>query len=455
MLLEAIESWHALLSDEMAQESQAQLEAQLRRRGLFFGDRPLCTVLRPRFLTADQYRILQDDCAATLSAFRTAHAAALADPRVLDQFGLEPWERELLSAPAGIREPSPVSRLDAFFVDEGRSVRFTEYNAETPAGSAYNDVLAEVFYALPIMREFQWTWDVRPIPARHHVLHALLGAYRQWALASGADTKRLPRIAIVDWREVPTWSEFLLFQDYFTRQGLECVIADPRSLSFENGRLLTEDGQPIDLVYKRVLLNELYARDGLDGAVLSAVRAGAVCMVNPPACKILHKKSSLAVLSDERNAHLFSRAQQVAIAEHIPWTRVVENRRTTAGGRTVDLLAHISAQRTDLVLKPHDDYGGAGIVLGWEVDQATWDASIRAALDTPYIVQQRIPLPKEPYPTLVDGKVVLLDRMVDTAPYVAHGAHVDGCLTRLSTASLLNVTHGGGSQTPTFLVERR
>jgi len=44
---------------------------------------------------------------------------------------------------------------------------------------------------------------------------------------------------------------------------------------------------------------------------------------------------------------------------------------------------------------------------------------------------------------------------VDTAPYVARGAFVDGVLTRLGTASLLNVTAGGGSQVPTFVVEAR
>ena len=54
-----------------------------------------------------------------------------------------------------------------------------------------------------------------------------------------------------------------------------------------------------------------------------------------------------------------------------------------------------------------------------------------------------------------DGKVSFIDRMVDTAPYIAYGDHVDGCLTRLATASLLNVTAGGGSQTPTFIAERR
>jgi hypothetical protein len=37
---------------------------------------------------------------------------------------------------------------------------------------------------------------------------------------------------------------------------------------------------------------------------------------------------------------------------------------------------------------------------------------------------------------------------------VAQG-HLDGCLSRLGTDPLLNVTAGGGSQTPSFVVERR
>jgi hypothetical protein len=45
--------------------------------------------------------------------------------------------------------------------------------------------------------------------------------------------------------------------------------------------------------------------------------------------------------------------------------------------------------------------------------------------------------------------------MLDTAPFVSHSAYADGCLTRLSTAALLNVTAGGGSTVPTLLVERR
>jgi uncharacterized circularly permuted ATP-grasp superfamily protein len=161
------------------------------------------------------------------------------------------------------------------------------------------------------------------------------------------------------------------------------------------------------------------------------------------------------VLHDERNAALFDADESQAIAASIPWTRVVEERRTIHEGEEVDLLPFIEEHRDQLVLKPNDEYGGKGIVLGWEADSDTWQRTIKTALAEPYIVQQRIALPTEPYPSVVDGRVVFPDRMVDTAPYVAYGDHVDGCLTRLATAALLNVTAGGGSQTPTFIAERR
>src|SRR2546430_1489118 len=154
MLREAIDEYHELLGVELAAESQSNLDEQLRRRGLFFGDRALCTVLRPRFLSAAQYRYLQRRAALVLRAFASAYRAAVENEQVLAQFKLASWECSLIRHDPGFRDPSPVSRLDAFFVGESGGLRFTEYNAETPAGGAYNDVLTETFYGLPIMREF-------------------------------------------------------------------------------------------------------------------------------------------------------------------------------------------------------------------------------------------------------------------------------------------------------------
>jgi hypothetical protein len=445
----AIDVYHELLQGGLAEDSQKHMDEQLRLKGLYFGERPLCSVLRPRFLTLAQYRFLQQRVGILLSAFDKSYQAAMANDDFRGQFRLTDWEEELIHDDPGFRDASPVSRLDAFFVGERGGLRFTEYNAETPAGAAYGDLLSEVFLALPVMREFLRTHTVQPLPARHNVLHALISAYIQFS-----GRRELPRIAILDWREVPTYSEFLVTVDYFRSQGIDCVIVDPREVEYTGGKLIA-DGKPVDLIYKRVLISELVERGGMNHPVVRAVRDRAVCMVNPFRCKILHKKASLAVLSDERNAHLFDGPELEAIQLHIPWTRLVEERRTHHGEQEIDLVEYVSANREHLVLKPNDEYGGTGILLGWEVSDDEWQQGLKTALSEPYIVQERISIPSEPYPSMEGGEVRIVDRILDTAPFVFNGAYMDGCMTRLSTESLVNVTAGGGSSLATFLVEQR
>jgi len=287
------------------------------------------------------------------------------------------------------------------------------------------------------------------LPARHSVLHTLIDAYQQWG-----NSHKAPRIAILDWREVPSFSEFVLFAEYFKSQGLECIITDPREVEYTNGRLVAGDFH-ITLIYKRVLISELIERGGMNHPVVRAVRDGAVCMVNPFRCKILHKKASLAVLSDERNAKLFNAAEREAIAAHIPWTCRVENRQAQYHGQTIDLIPFILKHRENLVLKPNDEYGGRGVVLGWQSDTSSWEQTILTALNEPYIVQERVAIPTEPYPMMIDGQVQFIEQMLDTNPLVFYGDYVDGCLSRLSSEALLNVSAGTGSAAATYIVEKR
>src|SRR4029450_13481575 len=125
------------------------------------------------------HRALQAGVVRVPRAFARAHEAAMADPELGRQFGLEPWEEQLIGWDPGFTEPSPTSRLDPFFLD-GEGLRFTEYNAETPAGAGYNDALSTTFYGLPVMRRFLRRYDVRPLPARHGGLRVRVGACREW-----------------------------------------------------------------------------------------------------------------------------------------------------------------------------------------------------------------------------------------------------------------------------------
>ena len=114
-LTEAIITYHDLLTDTMADDTQEQLDAQLRSRGLFFGDRPLCTVLRPRFLTPEQYTYMRSGIRPLLTAFEKISHAAVADREFRAQFGLFDWEESLIHVDPGYRVHAPLSRLDSFF----------------------------------------------------------------------------------------------------------------------------------------------------------------------------------------------------------------------------------------------------------------------------------------------------------------------------------------------------
>ncbi len=445
------DAWHALLRPDV-ERSEAfceELAARMRAARLTFGERIHCPFLRPFFLSEqDEQRVRQ--VAETIAALgERIVTTALASPPLLAQFALSPEEERLARIEPGYATSSTASRLDAFLLPD--SIQFAEYNAESPAGLGYAETLGEIFGALPVMSRFQERFRTRLYPSMAMLLDALLASYRDWG-----GTAAPPLIAIVDWREVPTWSEFEIIRERFEKLGVPAIVCDPRDLAFD-GRALTAVGRKIDLVYRRVLINDIIARSAECEALVRAYEARAVCVANTLRCKIPHKKAAFAVLTDERNAGLFTTAERDLIRSHVPWTRLVADRWTTRDGAPIDLLEYVRARRANFVLKPNDEYGGAGVTLGWETDAGQWDAALESALaecDRAWIVQERIAVRREVFPYVQPGAgVVMREMLVDSAPYLFRG-RLAGFLTRLSSTGLANVTSGGG-QVPAFVVSTR
>jgi len=160
------------------------------------------------------------------------------------------------------------------------------------------------------------------------------------------------------------------------------------------------------------------------------------------------------VLTDEQNSALFSASERELIKQHIPWTRLLADTKTTRDGESFGLLEYVRRRRENFVLKPNDEYGGTGVQLGWEYDERQWDAALQRALadgTSAWVVQERIAIRREVFPMQTESGVQMRDMLVDFAPYIFRGK-MAGCLTRLSSTGLANVTSGGG-QVPSFVVE--
>lgn len=443
---EAISAYHGLLEADadLVESSAAVLREGQPRASLMFGGTPLCSVLRPQFLAPSTYARIQQVCGVLSTAmFRLAERMP-SDPDLLEPLHLEPAELDLISVDPGFREVSPTTRLDTFMA--GEEWHFVEYNAETPAAVAYEDILSQLFEELPAMKAFGRMFRVTALPARHCVRDALLGAYRQWGGRGD------PTIAIVDWKGLPTATEHELFARYFGECGLRSVIAEPAELEYD-GERLRANGVTVDIVYRRVLTAELLEKPEVARPLMHAYKAHHVCVVNSFRSKLLHKKMIFALMSDDRHAHHFTAAERAVIDAHIPWTREVKDGRSTYEGRQIDLVQFTLDNRERLVLKPNDEYGGKGVVIGWETDSARWEAAVVEALGSPFVVQERVPVEREVFPVMKDGGSEWQELSADLDPFL-FGTQVTGVLTRLSAAALLNVTAGTGSLAPTFLVER-
>jgi len=450
-ITDIIAYYHDLCTPTMAADTWSDLEQGMRARRLYFGERPLTTVLRPHLLTQAQWKYVVGECELLISAFNKVYNAMMADATLRRQVALTPEEEYLITLETGYETPVPTARLDSFFSHDG-TLQFVEYNAESPAAMAYEDVLSEVFLQTPLIKKFQARYPLTPLWARQHAVDAILEIYYAWRGNRGA----LPTIAIVDWHGVPTANEFILFQEYFAQQGIRAVIVSPDELEYRNGVMLAHGaggGLAVDFIYKRVLSTELLERYGLDHPIIHALADGKICMMNPFRCKLLHKKASFAVVGDERNQHFFTRAERAALDAHIPWTRMIEERKTLFHGQEVDLLPFALENKDRLVIKPNDEYGGKGVVIGWETDSVAWEKALQSGLPENAVVQERVQIAYEDFPALAsDGQVQISQRLVDCDPFVFHGRMIGGCLTRLSTVTLLNVTAGGGSTVPTFVV---
>lgn len=451
MLKKAVEYYHELLSDKaLAWSSVSALDEQLESSKLIFGGRRLSPYLRPHFVMESDWATITTTCETVFGALQKVKDAAVLDDSILDELGITEVERDLIKIDPGYSHVSPTSRLDSFLTDDTYS--FVELNGESPAGIAFSDSASEIFRQLPVVEKFAERYSIRTLEGRSKLLDVLLSCYNEF---SGGSPDHKPVIAIVDLEDLPTIKEFELFKEYFESNGYTSIICSPAELDFD-GEKLSCNGTTIDVVYKRLLVNEYLPIMDEQPALLNAYRAGKVCMVNSFRGKLVHKKAIFAVITNEKYSHLFNDAELSAIDKHVPWTRVFRDESTVNHGNSIDLVDWTRANSSKLVLKPNDDYGGHGIYIGWNSTASEWDDAIQLALkDGDYLIQERVKTAKEFFPMITDdaGNWEMTEQLVDLDPLLFLGK-VGSAFTRLSTTELANVSSGGG-MVPTFIIDEK
>lgn len=412
-----------------AELAEAQFEL-----GIVDDGRAFCPFLRPHFFARPFYEKIARAAASVTEALERMTFTALKNEKILNELDLTETEKRLARIEPRYNGVSNSSRLDSFI--HGEDFKFLECNGESPAGITDQMQIEKVLEKIPAVKKFlaenkHW----RPKP-HEKLLQGLVAAYRDFG---GTNAK--PNIAIVDWRGVSTETEFESLRQFFESEGHKTLIADPHDLEYDGRDLRVGDFQ-IDIFYKRVIIYEFLEKLGEAHPLICAYKGGNVCMANSFRSKIPHKKASFAILSDEKYEGIFTAEQLETIRQHIPWTRRVREGKTTYQKKTVDLLEFLRRERERFLIKPNDDYGGKGVILGWEVSQTIWEQELNESLQNSFVAQERAPVEKINFPTYSD-RITTENLLIDFDPFLFSGK-VEGGLVRLSSSSIVNVAQGGG-----------
>lgn len=297
-------------------------------------------------------------------------------------------ERQLAAMTALSEEKTPVRLGRADLYREESGFRLLEYNASCSLGGWDNERFLREFLREPGFREFAEPEGLVCPPTLRMIMDTML------AEVGPLDTVDRPMIALADWPHTlhnirPVLQNVSDLLDGLGYRASPCHLGELDHRP--DGVYL--DGEKVDVVFRLFLPKGLMT--GGDEAyrlldlLHESVRAGRVRLFADFRLDLFCHKGCLAMLSDERNAHAFDAGERALIDRLLPWTRMLQDRRTEADGETVDLVAHVKARREDMILKPAFDYGGAGIAAGWKVGDAEWSDLVDGALSGNYVVQRR------------------------------------------------------------------
>ncbi len=244
------------------------------------------------------------------------------------------------------------------------------------------------------------------------------------------------------------------FEHAYLAQQMGCELVEGGDLIVDDDDVVhmrTIEGlERVDVIYRRIddlfLDPEAFQPDSLLGVpgLLRAWKAGNVALVNAPGAGVADDKVVYTYVPDIIRYYL----DQDAILPNVPTWRCVDEQSRR----------HVIANLEKMVVKPANESGGYGMLIGTASTKKERAAFARNIEKDPrnFIAQPVLTL--STVPTLVDGGGGVAPRHVDMRPFILSGEQVQvttGGLTRVAMRAgslVVNSSQGGGSK-DTWIVE--
>ena len=297
------------------------------------------------------------------------HYQSSAEYRKLFPFSKE--LEELILIDSGYETSVPVMRMDIFYNEETKDFKFCELNTDGTSAMVEDFELAKAF-------------SLNNLPNDLIGNVSCFELFDTWVSAVGRiyrgfrNRKDKPRVAIVDFLDKAYLPEFYEFKRRFEKYGYPTKIADITKLSYHDGILFDEDGERIDIIYRRAVTVDIMNNLGACDDFINAYRDGAVCVLGGIKTQIIHHKALFYILRDKQTKAILTDRENELIEHHIPYTSKLFE---------AD-LARVKSDKDSFIVKPSDSYASKGVFAGVDMTEKDWSELIEKLKNEDYIVQE-------------------------------------------------------------------
>lgn len=185
-----------------------------------------------------------------------------------------------------------------------------------------------------------------------------------------------------------------------------------------------------------------YIADVLPQQIYWCHKAGALSLYNGALTRMMSDKRNLALLSEFGDSEAFDEEERKIIHDHVPWSRVVVEGKTTYRGETVSFPDFLIASRDRLVLKLGIGYAGKEIFVGRFTPADEWNRQVQEAVSHGgWMVQEYV----EGYPYLyADGEGNVRPQNVVWGLFCFGSRYGGGYLRMLPRGVRRGVVNSGG-----------
>ncbi|MFC9591254.1 hypothetical protein ACFTUC_15885 [Streptomyces sp. NPDC056944] len=286
----------------------------------------------------------------------------------------------------GGHTPPMHGRADLYH--DGESFKVLEFNLGTQLGGTDRAEISRALLEVPAFRAFAEEHRLDYV----HTGRVLAGLLREVAEPVARGEEPVVAFLEADGGLAPYRHLVDSFAEMMRGLGIDLRLGEVGQTRERGGKLYL-DGAPIDVVLRYFSVDQLCEGSGGEEAaepVFRAHEAGGTILYTPLESFLYGNKGTMAMLSDPRWREAFDADEAALIDRVLPWTRTLTRGLVEAEGASVDLLDYCRTRKDELILKPRGDFGGAGIVPGWEVSEQDWKERLHQCLDASYVVQRRV-----------------------------------------------------------------